>query len=377
MFLEEHVGKGFLAEAGFRVPRGRVAATAEEAANIARGLGGLVIVKAQVQAGRRGKAGGIVSAGSPAEAQEVAGRILGSTLQGLTVGRVLVEEKFTVARELYVAITHDALAKKPVILMSAAGGMDIEEVHAAAPGDVIKEYVDVGRGLDADTARMVVDRLALPEGTAGTLSSMLVGLYSLYWTRDAELLEINPLAIATDGTLVALDCKLVIDDSALSRQPDLPALLPSGTTERERHAKAEGLTYIELDGTVGVLANGAGLTMATMDAINYYGGRPANFMEIGGDAYRKAEPALSIVLSNPRVTSLLVNLCGAFARTDVIVEGVLAAWSTLKPGIPVAFSIHGTGEARAIELVRSTLHLEPHDLMDDAVKAAIEMGRRA
>jgi succinyl-CoA synthetase beta subunit len=254
--------------------------------------------------------------------------------------------------------------------------MDIEEVHAAAPGHVVREYVDVGRGLDADTARMMVDRLALPEGAAVTLSSMLVGLYSLYWTRDAELLEINPLAITTDGTLVALDCKLIIDDSALPRQPDLPAPSPSGSA-RERQAKAEGLTYIELDGTVGVLANGAGLTMATMDAISYYGGRPANFMEIGGDAYRKAEPALSIVLSNPRVKSLLVNLCGAFARTDVIVEGVLAAWRNLKPDIPVAFSIHGTGEARAIELVRSTLHLEPHDLMDDAVKTAIEMGGRA
>jgi succinyl-CoA synthetase beta subunit len=376
VFLEEHVGKGLLAEAGFRVPRGRVAATAGEAATIARELGGPVIVKAQVQAGRRGKAGGIVPAGSPAEAEQVAGRMLGSDLQGLTVGRVLVEEKFTIARELYVAITHDAIAKKPVILMSAAGGMDIEEVHAAAPGHVVREYVDVGRGLDADTARMMVDRLALPEGAAVTLSSMLVGLYSLYWTRDAELLEINPLAITTDGTLVALDCKLIIDDSALPRQPDLPAPSPSGSA-RERQAKAEGLTYIELDGTVGVLANGAGLTMATMDAISYYGGRPANFMEIGGDAYRKAEPALSIVLSNPHVKSLLVNLCGAFARTDVIVEGVLAAWRNLKPDIPVAFSIHGTGEARAIELVRSTLHLEPHDLMDDAVKTAIEMGGRA
>jgi succinyl-CoA synthetase beta subunit len=227
-----------------------------------------------------------------------------------------------------------------------------------------------------ETARGIVARLALPEAAAAALSAMLVSLYALYWELDAELLEINPLAMTADGTLAALDCKLIIDDSAVSRVPNLPAPAPTGTA-LERQARADGLTYIELDGAVGVLANGAGLTMATMDAINYYGGRPANFMEIGGDAYRKAELALSIVLSNPRVTSLLVNLCGAFARTDVMVEGILAAWDKLKPALPVAFSIHGTGEARAIELVRNRLRLEPHDLMDDAVKAAIEMGRRA
>jgi succinyl-CoA synthetase beta subunit len=376
VFLEEHWGKAVLAEAGLRVPRGRVAATAHEAERIAAELGGPVIVKAQVQAGRRGKSGGIVPASSPADAAKAAQRILGSRLQGLTVERVLIEERFEIARELYVAITHDALAKKPVILMSAAGGMDIEEVHAAAPGQVVKAHVQVGRGLDMETARGIVARLALPEAAAAALSAMLVSLYALYWELDAELLEINPLAMTADGTLAALDCKLIIDDSAVSRVPNLPAPAPTGTA-LERQARADGLTYIELDGAVGVLANGAGLTMATMDAINYYGGRPANFMEIGGDAYRKAELALSIVLSNPRVTSLLVNLCGAFARTDVIVEGILAAWDKLKPALPVAFSIHGTGEARAIELVRNRLRLEPHDLMDDAVKAAIEMGRRA
>jgi succinyl-CoA synthetase beta subunit len=376
VFLEEHWGKAVLADAGLRIPKGRVAATPQEAERVAAELGGPVIVKAQVQAGRRGKSGGIVPASSTAEAAQAAQRILGSQLQGLTVERVLIEERFEIARELYVAITHDALVKKPVILMSAAGGMDIEEVHAAAPGQVVKAHVEVGRGLDPAAARGIVGRLSLPEAPAAALSAMLVSLYDLYWKLDAELLEINPLAIAADGTLAALDCKLIVDDSALSRVPNLPAPAPTGTP-LERQARADGLTYIELDGPVGVLANGAGLTMATMDAINYYGGRPANFMEIGGDAYRKAEPALSIVLANPRVTSLLVNLCGAFARTDVIIEGILAAWDKLKPTLPVAFSIHGTGEARAIELVRSSLRLEPHDLMDDAVKAAIEMGKRS
>jgi succinyl-CoA synthetase beta subunit len=252
--------------------------------------------------------------------------------------------------------------------------MDIEEIHAAAPGRVLREHVSVQQGLDAAAAGRLAARAGLPQEAGAALGAMLPALYSLYWTLDAELLEINPLAMTADGTLVALDCKLVIDDSAAFRQPALPPPAPSGTA-LERRARAEGLVYIELDGDVGVLANGAGLTMSTMDAVTYFGGRPANFMEIGGDAYRKAEPALSIVLANPRVKSLLVNLCGAFARTDVIVEGVLAAWDALKPELPVAFSIHGTGEARAIELVRSRLGVEPHDLMDDAVKAAIAMAR--
>jgi succinyl-CoA synthetase beta subunit len=375
VFLEEHLGKNLLADAGLRVPRGGIARTAADAAAIARRLGGPVVVKAQVQAGGRGKAGGVVAADSPEDAGRAAGRLLGSDVRGLAVECVLVEEKLTIARELYVAITHDPLVKRPLVLLSAAGGVDIEEAHAAAPGQVLQEHLDVPRGLDTERARRLTGALPVPPAVADALASTLAALYSLYWTIDAELLEINPLAMTAGGALVALDCKLVIDDSALARQPKLPAPVPTGTP-LERRARAEGLVYIELDGSVGVLANGAGLTMATMDAINYYGGRPANFMEIGGDAYRKAEPALSIVLANPHVKSLLINLCGAFARTDVMIEGVLTAWETLKPNVPVAFSIHGTGEARAIQLVKEALGLEPHDLMDDAVKAAIEMAGR-
>ncbi|MBI3047955.1 MAG: acetate--CoA ligase family protein [Acidobacteria bacterium] len=374
MFLEEHLGKNLLREARLRVPRGGVARSAIEAGALAQQLGGAVVVKAQVKAGRRGKAGGVVPADSPDEAARHAARLIEGGLEGLAVECVLVEEKCTIDRELYVAITHDPLAKTPVVLLSAAGGIHIEELHAAAPGQVLREHVDIRRGLDAEAAAHLVGRLAVAPSPAGALASTLTALYSLYRTLDAELLEINPLAVCGD-TLVALDCKLIVDDSAVSRQPALPPPVATGTP-LERRARIEGLVYIELDGNVGVLANGAGLTMATMDAVNYYGGRPANFMEIGGDAYRKAEPALSIVLANPRVRSLLVNLCGAFARTDVIVEGVLAAWETLRPTVPVAFSIHGTGEAQAIELVRSRLQIEPFDLMDDAVRAAIQMAGR-
>jgi len=197
-------------------------------------------------------------------------------------------------------------------------------------------------------------------------------LYRVYRLNDAELVEINPLAVTAAGAVVALDCKLVVDDSGLVRQPGLAERgAPEPMTALEARAAAAGLKYIELDGPVGLLANGAGLTMTTMDAIRHYGGNPANFLEIGGEAYTKALEALEIVLANPRVKSLVVNFCGAFARCDVMTEGVVRAWETLKPEIPVFFSIHGTGEAEAIALLRARLGLEPFERMDDAVKAAI------
>ena len=187
------------------------------------------------------------------------------------------------------------------------------------------------------------------------------------------MVEINPLVLTKDGGIIALDCKFSLEDSGAARQPETAErATPEKKTGLEKRGEENGLKYIELDGSVGVLANGAGLTMTTMDAISHYGGKPANFLEIGGEAYTKAKPALEIVLSNPNVKSLMVNFCGAFARCDVMAEGVVAAWQELKPDLPVFFSIHGTGEDEAIALVRDRLGIEPYDLMDDAVKAAIE-----
>jgi succinyl-CoA synthetase beta subunit len=376
MFLEEHWGKKFLADAGLVVPRGRVVDTPDDAAAAARDIGAPVVIKAQVQAGRRGKSGGVLFGSSPDETAQAARRLLGSDVQGLTVEQVLVEERLSIARELYVAITHDSLRRRPVVLWSTQGGVNIEELHARAPEHLLKHHIDIRQGLDAAAARRMVDATPLELSARDALAATITTLYGLYRSLDAQLAEINPLGITTAGTFVALDCKLVIDDSALQRQTRLPSAAPTGT-RLERRAKREGLLYIELEGNVGVLANGAGLTMATMDAITHYGGRPANFMEVGGDAYRKAEPALSIVLANPRVKSLLVNLCGAFARTDVIVEGVLGAWEKLRPTVPAAFSIHGTGETRALGLIRERLNIEPYDLMDDAVRAAIGLAADA
>jgi succinyl-CoA synthetase beta subunit len=238
--------------------------------------------------------------------------------------------------------------------------------------------VDIREGFALDAARALVGRSGLDAHLREPVADALLKLYARYRALDAELLEVNPLVVDGAGEVRALDCKLALDDGARRRHPELEALAeassrPTGTV-LERKARALGLLYIELEGDVGLLANGAGLTMATMDAIVRYGGRPANFLEIGGEAYTQARPALELVLGNPRVKSLLVNFCGAFARTDVMTAGVVEALAELKPGIPVAFSIHGTGEEEAIRLVRERLGIEPYDLMDDAVRAAIATG---
>jgi succinyl-CoA synthetase beta subunit len=375
MNLLEGVAKEVvLRPAGIPIPQGRMCRTPDEAATAAEALGP-VVVKAQVPAGKRGKSGGIRTADTPGQASEAARAILGMTIADNPVAAVLVEQRASIARELYAAVLQDAATRSPLVLFSTEGGMDIEEVAATRPEALRRHAVDVLAGFgDADAASMV---RGLGLGAAeAAVSGILAQLYACFVRHDAELLEINPLAVLADGTVQALDCKLVIDDAALFRQEALARL---GAEERlsalERRGRDLGLKYIELDGDVGVLANGAGLTMATMDAIRHLGGRPANFLEIGGDAYTKAEPALALVLDNPRVRSLVVNFCGAYARTDVMAAGVVAAWQAMKPGIPVFFSIHGTGEDDAVALVERELSIRPFDVMDDAMRAAVEAAR--
>jgi succinyl-CoA synthetase beta subunit len=266
----------------------------------------------------------------------------------------------------------DFPAAQPLILFSTEGGMDIEEVATTRPDALRRLHVPVASGVQRGDVEAMLDGLDLGAARAAVADTLL-RLYAAYRERDAELIEINPLAILDDGSLIALDCKLTIDDAAAGRQAELAALAaPEKLTELELRAAEASLKYIELDGNVGLLANGAGLTMTTMDVIAHFGGRPANFLEIGGEAYTKAETALGLVLAHPGVKSLVINFCGAFARTDVMADGVTAAWQKLNPAVPVFFSIHGTGEDEAIKLVRERLGLEPYDLMEDAVKAAVE-----
>lgn len=371
MNFDEHAAKSLvLAPAGIPVPRGQICRTAKEAAQAVRAIGPAVI-KAQVAAGKRGKAGGIKPADTPEEAERVAAAILGMSIGEYKVERVLVEEQANIAHEFYAAVLTDTDARKPLVLFSTQGGMDIEEVAAATPDAIRRQHVDLDVEPGAVDFVSMLAGLQLGDAQA-SVADILSRLYAAYRRRDAELLEINPLAQLADRRVVALDCKFVLDDAAAYRQEDIVSVAaPAPMTALEQRGAQNGLKFIQLDGNVGVLANGAGLTMTTMDVIRHFGGRPANFLEIGGEAYTKSAAALELVLSNPGVRSLIINFCGAFARTDVMAEGVVKAWQELKPAIPVFFSIHGTGEDEAIALVRARLGIEPYDLMEDAIQAAV------
>lgn len=374
MNFEEHAGKSVLNRAGVSVPQGRLCASAQEAEAAARAIGP-VVVKAQVPTGKRGKSGGVKLAATPEEAAAAARAILGMEIGGFPVARVLVEEQAAIAREFYAAVLNDPASRSPLVLFSTEGGMDIEEVAATRPDSLRRMAVDIRKGFGPADARRLLLGLDLGEA-AVPVAAMLVDLYRVYRQHDAELLEINPLALLADGRVVPLDCKLTVDDASLYRQADIAGLgAREPLSALEERGRVLDLKYIELEGNVGVLANGAGLTMTTMDVVSHAGGRPANFLEIGGEAYTKGTEALDLVLSNPGVKSLVVNFCGAFARTDVMAGGVIQAWRTLNPTVPVFFSIHGTGEDEAVRMVREELGIEPYDRMEDAISAAVEAAR--
>jgi succinyl-CoA synthetase beta subunit len=375
MNFEEYAAKQHvLLPAAVPIPRGIVCRTPEEAAAAVASIGPSVI-KAQVPTGKRGKSGGIKMADKPEQATAAAREILGMTIGGSRVERVLVEERCPIERELYAAVLIDVKSRSPLVLFSTEGGMDIEEVADNKPDAIRRHVVDVTRGFGAlDAAALLADLDLGP--AADAVADVLVKLYRVFCERDAELVEINPLALLRGGKVVALDCKFVLDDASTGRQPELvKAASATKMTSLEQRGVAHGLRFIQLEGNVGLLANGAGLTMTTMDVIDHFGGRPANFLEIGGEAYTKAEVALDLVLSNPGVKSLVVNFCGAFARTDVMADGVVRAWETLKPKVPAFFTIHGTGADVAVKLVRERLGIEPYDLMEDAIRAAVEAAR--
>lgn len=348
MKLTEHQAKTLLAARGVPVPNGRLVTTVADARAAADHFGGRVAVKAQVRSGGRGKAGGVVIVDGPDAAAEAAQRLLGSTLNNETVSELLIEQGVDIAEEKYLSVMIDPSAGRPLLMRSDQGGVEIESMTEG-----IERTVIPSTGFEA------------PDTFTETVIDAFADL-------DALLVEINPLAVTGSGQLIALDAKIELDDSASFRQEHPPPSVEEGT-EREQAAAELGLRLIELGGDIAVLANGAGLTMATMDAIVHAGGAPANFLEIGGDAYTKATPALELVLSQPGVTSLLVNFCGAFARCDVMTAGVVEAWTALSPDIPINFSISGTGQDEARQMVRD-LGYEPHETMEQAVTAAVAAG---
>jgi succinyl-CoA synthetase beta subunit len=362
--LQEYMGKELLRAAGVPVPPGDVASTPDQAAGIAAGLGP-VAVKAQVLVGGRGKAGGIKLANTPEEARDVASQILGMDLKGFTVDRVLVEQQVAIRDEYYAGITLDRAQHRFVLMLSSRGGIDIEEVAATDPDAIVKVSIDPAYGLLPFQIRHAMFRADFDRRAFKDLQRIISGLYEVMVDSDAMLAEINPLTVTEDGKAVAADAKVDIDDSAVYRHPDLAKFESESFADPvERLASERGLAYVKLDGNLGVVGNGAGLVMMTLDVIKQAGGKAANFLDIGGGA--KAEVmrnAMETVLSDPRVEGIVINIFGGITRGDEVARGLLDAASTLDIRVPVAIRLAGTREAEAREVLEGSIFTPAPDLV--------------
>jgi succinyl-CoA synthetase beta subunit len=371
MKLHEYQSKQLFARHGIPIPNGRVANTAAEARAIAEELGGRVVVKSQVLVGGRGKAGGVKLAKDPAEAEQFAGQILGMEIKGLPVRKVLVDEAAGIEKEIYYSITNDRAARKPVMIASAAGGMEIEQVAAETPEKIIKVHIDPLLGLRDFQARDIAASIDLPRQHWKEFGRIASALWRVYTDHDATLAEINPLVITKDGRLMALDGKMIIDDSALYRHPDLTEMRDlDAEAPAETEARKFGLTYIKLDGDIGCMVNGAGLAMTTMDIVKLFGGEPANFLDIGGGASAdKVAAAMRIILADPNVKSILLNIFGGITRGDEVAHGILEAMSQVKPKAPMVVRLVGTNAEEGRKLLATAKMITATTLADAAQKA--------
>jgi len=372
--LHEYQAKQLLARAGIPVPEGRIATTPEEAEAEARVLGSTVVVKAQVHAGGRGKAGGIKVAKTPNEAREHASTILHMQIKGLRVRKVYVERAANIAKELYLGITLDRDRRRPVVMLSTVGGMDIEEVAATTPEKIARGWPDPILGLLPYQARALCFDAGVPAEQRNAVADIAQRLYGVYVKSDATLVEINPLFIQADGSVLAGDAKLDIDDNALYRQPELREWKEvSPDEEAEERARALGFSYVQLDGDVGIIGNGAGLVMGTLDAVKNAGGSAANFLDVGGGAKESVvKAALEIVLANKKVKSVLINIFGGITRGDEVAKGILSVMAQHPPAVPLVIRLSGT-EAEAGRKLLVGAPLESRETMDDAAREAVRL----
>jgi succinyl-CoA synthetase beta subunit len=371
MKLHEYQSKTIFAKYGIPIPKGRVAATADEAKQIAEELGGRVVIKSQVLVGGRGKAGGVKVAKDADEAQELAQQILQMTIKGLPVRKVLVDEAAAIAHEIYFSITNDRAARKPVMIASAAGGVDIEEVAATTPEKIIKVHIDPLLGLRDYQARDIAASIDLPRELWRDFAKIASALWQVYRETDAELAEINPLVITKDNKLVALDGKMLIDDSSLFRHADLAEIRDvDEEAPAETEARRYGLSFIKLDGNIGCMVNGAGLAMTSMDIVKLFGGEPANFLDIGGGAGAdKVAAAMRIILSDPAVKAVLFNIFGGITRCDEVARGILVAMDEVKPKVPMVVRLVGTNAEEGRKLLENANMITAETLADAAKKA--------
>lgn len=361
MKLHEYQSKRLFAKFGVPIPKGEVADTPEEARRIAKELGRPVVVKSQVLVGGRGKAGGIKLAQNPDEAYQVASQILGMQIKGLTVRKVLVDQASDIQKEIYLGIVIDRSARRAVMMASAEGGIEIEQVAKDKPEAIIRVTIDPFLGLRGYQANQIAMGIGLPREQFRAFAKIANGLYQAFQTYDASLAEINPLVVDGNGELLAVDGKMLIDDNALFRHPDLAELRDiDEETESERQARQAGLSYVELDGQIGCMVNGAGLAMTTMDLTKLFGGSPANFLDIGGGAQAdKVAAALRIILADPNVKAVLFNIFGGITRCDEVAKGILTALDEVKPNVPMVARLVGTNEEEG----RAILDASPYQLI--------------
>ncbi len=377
MKLHEYQSKTIFSKYGIPIPRGRVAATAQEARQIAEELGGRVVIKSQVLVGGRGKAGGVKLARDSAEAEQLATQILAMEIKGLPVRKVLVDEASAIDQEIYFAITNDRATKKPVIIASAAGGVDIEEVAAKTPEKIVKVHIDPLLGLREYQARDVAVAMDLPREYWKDFTKIALNLWQVYKETDATLAEINPLVITKEKKMIALDGKMMIDDNALFRQPELNEMRDTDEdAPAEIEARKYGLSFIKLDGNIGCMVNGAGLAMTSMDVIKLFGGEPANFLDVGGGAgAEKVAAAMRIILTDPNVKAVLFNIFGGITRCDEVARGILVAMDEVKPKVPMVVRLVGTNAEEGRKLLENAKMITAETLAD-AAKKAVEAAKK-
>jgi succinyl-CoA synthetase beta subunit len=381
MKIHEYQAKQILARYGVRIPRGEIAYSKDEARRAAERLAGTVVVKAQIHAGGRGKGGGVKVAKNPEQAEELAEKMLGMTLvthqtgpEGRKVQKVYIEEGLDIRRELYLGIVIDRQTGKAVFMASAAGGMDIEEVAAKTPEAILREYITPGLGLQPFQARKLAFGLGIPPELVGDAVQFMLSLYRAFEDTDATLAEINPFLVTGDNKVYALDAKMNFDDNALYRHKDIKELRDLNEEEPlEIEASKFGLNYIKLDGNVACMVNGAGLAMATMDIIKLAGGSPANFLDVGGGASaQQVESAFRILLSDPSVKAVLINIFGGIMRCDVVASGVVQAAKNIGAKVPIVVRLEGTNVEQGQEILRTSgLNFIVADGMKDAAEKVV------
>ena len=377
MKLHEYHSKHIFSSYGIPIPRGRVALTAGEARQITEELGGQVVIKSQVLVGGRGKAGGIRLAKNPKEAEDLATAILGMEIKGLPVRKVLVDEAIIFEREIYLGITTDRTKNLPVLLASASGGIAIEDVARNNPEKIVRVWIDPFLGVCDYQIREIANGIDLSYEFWKSFIEIAHALWHVYQDLDASLVEMNPLVTTKDGKMITLDAKITIDDNALFRHPELNELRDTDVDDpSEVEARKYGLSYVKMDGQIGCLVNGAGLAMAVMDQINHFGGSPANFLDIGGGASsEKVAAALRIILIDPKVNLILVNIFGGITRCDEVARGILATFSENKHQIPIIVRLVGTNADQAITMLNGANIAHYNDLQA-ASKKAVELARR-